>query len=74
MQSESQVQFLASDLHSKLAPSNLQSLLQTKRREDCNLMSDTIIKPIVLADSQVKQSNLMSCSNQDGLMSFRDNN
>jgi len=36
-------------------------------------MSETIIKPIVPADSQVKQSNLMSCGNQDALMSFRDN-
>jgi hypothetical protein len=37
-------------------------------------MSETILKPIVPADSQVKQSNLMSCGNQDVLMSFRDKN
>ena len=36
-------------------------------------MSETIIKPIVPADSQVKQSNLMSCGNQDALMSFKEN-
>jgi hypothetical protein len=37
-------------------------------------MSETIMKPIVPAESQVKQSNLMSFGSQDAMMSFRDNN
>jgi hypothetical protein len=37
-------------------------------------MSETIMKPIVPAESQVKQSNLMSFGSQNAMMSFRDNN
>ena len=51
LQHESQVQFLASGINSRLQPSNLQSLLQTKKKEECNLMSETIVNPIKPAES-----------------------